>query len=448
MGMSEGKKEHVSIAICGHVDSGKSTTTGRLIFDLGGVSEREMQKLKDEAERLGKSSFAFAFYMDTQKEERERGVTIACQTKEFYTPNYHYTIIDAPGHKDFIKNMITGASQADVAVVMVPADGNFITSVAKGSHKEGIVQGQTRQHALLLKLLGIKQLIVCVNKMDEKQAGYKEERFNEIKTEMQRMLVQVGWTKDEVQKQIPVIPISGWKGVDVKVGDKTVHVHTLHDALNEMVQIPARPVDAAFRMPVSHNLKIKGVGSVICGRIEQGTLKPGQEVKFMPTHTEANPCTGKVFTIEMHHKNQEQAIPGDNIGINMKALPKDNMPKKGDIMVFKNDASVIQAKKITAMVQTLTLPGPLGIGYSPTCYIRTSHSAMRIAEIVKVRSKQTAGQWSTDVKQLTSNCAAEVILVPQQPISCDTFDKCPNLARIAMLEGHTCCAIGKITKIE
>merc|ERR1712100_208368 len=210
--MSEGKKEHVSIAICGHVDSGKSTTTGRLIFDLGGVSEREMQKLKDEAERLGKSSFAFAFYMDTQKEERERGVTIACQTKEFYTPNYHYTIIDAPGHKDFIKNMITGASQADVAVVMVPADGNLITAVAKGNHKEGVVQGQTRQHALLLKLLGIKQLIVCVNKMDEKQAGYKEERFNEIKTEMQRMLVQVGWTKDEVQKQIPVIPISGWKG--------------------------------------------------------------------------------------------------------------------------------------------------------------------------------------------------------------------------------------------
>merc|ERR1712169_34728 len=216
--------------------------------------------------------------MDTQKEERERGVTIACQTKEFYTPNYHYTIIDAPGHKDFIKNMITGASQADVAVVMVPADGNFITSVAKGSHKEGIVQGQTRQHALLLKLLGIKQLIVCVNKMDEKQAGYKEERFNEIKTEMQRMLVQVGWTKDEVQKQIPVIPISGWKGdnllnkseamgwwkgVDVKVGDKTVHVHTLHDALNDMVAIPKRPVDAPFRMPVSQSLKVLVVLSVV-----------------------------------------------------------------------------------------------------------------------------------------------------------------------------------------
>merc|ERR1711982_229470 len=191
--------------------SGKSTTTGRLIFELGGLPERELEKLKQEAERLGKGSFAFAFYMDRQKEERERGVTIACTTKEFYTEKWHYTIIDAPGHKDFIKNMTTGASQADVAVVMVPADGNFITAVAKGNHKEGVVQGQTRQHALLLKLLGIKQLIVCVNKMDEKQAGYKEERFNEIKTEMQSMLKQVGWTKAEVQKQIPVIPISGWK---------------------------------------------------------------------------------------------------------------------------------------------------------------------------------------------------------------------------------------------
>merc|ERR1712063_195331 len=263
-------KQHVSIAICGHVDSGKSTTTGRLIFDLGGVSEREMQKLREEAERLGKSSFAFAFFMDTQKEERERGVTIACQTKEFYTPKYHYTIIDAPGHKVFIKNMITGASQADVAVVMVPADGNFITSVAKGNHKEGVVQGQTRQHALLLKLLGIKQLIVCVNKMDEKQAGYRQERFTEIKTEMQRMLTQVGWTKAEVDKQIPIIPISGfkgdnllnkttnmdwWKGVDVLVGKEKIHIDTLHDALNNMVRIPERPLDKPFRLPVSHSLR-------------------------------------------------------------------------------------------------------------------------------------------------------------------------------------------------
>jgi elongation factor 1-alpha len=147
------EKEHLSIVICGHVDSGKSTTTGRLIFELGGLPERELDKLKQEAERLGKGSFAFAFYMDRQKEERERGVTIACTTKEFYTDKWHYTVIDAPGHRDFIKNMITGASQADVALIMVPADGNFTTAIAKGNHKAGEIQGQTRQHSRLINLL-------------------------------------------------------------------------------------------------------------------------------------------------------------------------------------------------------------------------------------------------------------------------------------------------------
>eukprot|EP00928_Gymnodinium_smaydae_P090761 TRINITY_DN744_c0_g1_i22.p1 TRINITY_DN744_c0_g1~~TRINITY_DN744_c0_g1_i22.p1 ORF type:complete len:228 (+),score=35.48 TRINITY_DN744_c0_g1_i22:102-785(+) len=163
--VANSEKEHLSIVICGHVDSGKSTTTGRLIFELGGLPERELEKLKQEAERLGKGSFAFAFYMDRQKEERERGVTIACTTKEFYTEKWHYTIIDAPGHRDFIKNMITGASQADCAMVMVPADGNFTTAIAKGNHKAGEIQGQTRQHSRLINLLGVKQICVGVNKI-------------------------------------------------------------------------------------------------------------------------------------------------------------------------------------------------------------------------------------------------------------------------------------------
>jgi len=180
-------KEHLSIVICGHVDSGKSTTTGRLLFELGGIPERELEKLKQEAERLGKSSFAFAFYMDRQKEERERGVTISVTTKEFFTPKYHYTIIDAPGHRDFIKNMITGASQADVAMIMIPADGNFTTAIQRGNHKAGEIQGQTRQHSRLINLLGVKQIIIGINKMDCDTAGYKKERYDEIANEMKNM---------------------------------------------------------------------------------------------------------------------------------------------------------------------------------------------------------------------------------------------------------------------
>ena len=270
--MATDGKDHLSIVICGHVDSGKSTTTGRLLFELGGIPEREMEKLKAEAERLGKQSFAFAFYMDRQKEERERGVTIACTTKEFFTDKWHYTVIDAPGHRDFIKNMITGASQADVALLMVPADGNFVSAIARGNHKAGEIQGQTRQHARLINLLGVKQLIVGINKMDCDVAKYKEERFTEIKEEMKSMLIKTGWKKDFVEKSVPVIPISGWigdnllkksvkmdwwKGQEVLIGaDEKLHINTLRDALNDMVRMPERKNDAPMRMPVSGVYKV------------------------------------------------------------------------------------------------------------------------------------------------------------------------------------------------
>merc|ERR1711966_467215 len=162
--------------------------------------------------RLGKASFAFAFFMDRQKEERERGVTISCTTKEFYTNKWHYTIIDAPGHRDFIKNMISGAAQADVALVMVPADGNFVTAIQRGNHKAGEIQGQTRQHSRLINLLGVKQLIIGINKMDCDTAGYKETRYTEIADEMRNMLVKVGWKKTMVESEVPFMPISGWRG--------------------------------------------------------------------------------------------------------------------------------------------------------------------------------------------------------------------------------------------
>ena len=324
------EKEHLSIVICGHVDSGKSTTTGRLLFELGGIPERELDKLKQEAERLGKSSFAFAFYMDRQKEERgERGVTIACTTKEFFTEKWHYTIIDAPGHRDFIKNMITGASQADVALIMVPADGNFTTAIAKGNHKAGEIQGQTRQHSRLINLLGVKQICIGVNKMDCDTAGYKQERYDEISNEMKSMLIKVGWKKDFIEKNTPVLPISGWmgdnllkksenmawwKGTKVFVDAEEFHVDTLYDVLDKVCKVPSRPLTAPMRMPISGIYKIKGVGDVLAGRVEQGIVKPGEEVIFLPTHTASNPCTGKVFTVEMHHQRVDQACPGEQRG--------------------------------------------------------------------------------------------------------------------------------------
>jgi len=461
------EKLHMSVVICGHVDSGKSTTTGRLLFELGGIPEREMQKLKEEAEKLGKGSFAFAFYMDTQKDERERGVTIKCTTKEFFTDNYHYSVIDAPGHRDFIKNMISGAAQADVGVLMVPADGNFVVAIQKGDHKAGEVQGQTRQHARLINLLGVKQLICCVNKMDaEPAAGYKKDRYDEISQEMKLMLIKVGWPKQFVEKRVPIIPISGWcgdnlleksknmpwwEGQKVKISkEKGCHVTTLKEGLDIFVQPAKRDLDAVMRLPLSGVYKIKGVGDVLTGRVEQGAVKPGEEVKFLPTHTAANACTGKVFTVEMHHKRIEHGAAGDNIGMNVKALNKENMPRVGDVMIYKGDSTLETTKNFAAQVQVLDIPGEIKCGYSPIGHVRCGRAACRLVKINWKMGKETGGEKAEGVTALKTNDAAEGIFEPQQPMVVDSFDKCEGLSRIAFMDGNSAVMLGKImaTNVE
>jgi len=461
--MATSGKEHLAIVICGHVDSGKSTTTGRLLFELGGIPEREVEKLKAEAERLGKASFAFAFYMDRQKEERERGVTISVTTKEFFTEKWHYTIIDAPGHRDFIKNMITGASQADVAMIMVPADGNFTTAIQRGNHKAGEIQGQTRQHSRLINLLGVKQIIIGINKMDCDTAGYKKERYDEIANEMRNMLAKVGWKKDFIESGVPYMAISGWqgdnllkksekmtwwKGQDIKVGSEAMHVDTLYDCLNNMCRVPARPVDAAMRLPISGIYKIKGVGDVLAGRVEQGIVKPNEEVVFLPTHTSANPCVGKVFTVEMHHKKIDEAKPGDNIGMNVKNLDKNNMPHSGDVMIYKKDTTLSPVKSFDAQIQVLDIPNEIKAGYSPIGFVRTGRAACRVTGIKWKMGKETGGKKMEDPHSLKSNEMAQVTFEPQQPLVADTFKNCEGLSRIAFMDGNGVVMLGKVVLCE
>jgi elongation factor 1-alpha len=471
--MSDGKP-HLSIVICGHVDAGKSTTTGRLIFELGGISEREVEKLKAEADKLGKGSFAFAFYMDRQKEERERGVTISCTTKEFFTESYHYTVIDAPGHRDFIKNMITGASQADVALLMVPSDGNFTTSIAKGNPKAGEVQGQTRQHSVLINLLGVKQLLVGVNKMDCSVAKYGEERYNEIRDEMKHMLTKVGWKKPFVANQMPVLPLSGWmgdnliekstnmawwKGMDIfpikggldaknkPVKGTEIHVDTLLDCLEKLVPAPVRDSSGDMRVPLSGVYKIKGVGDVLTGRVEMGKVSPGDETLFIPTHSPALACTGKVFTVEMHHKNVDMAAQGDNVGMNVKGLPKDNMPRVGDVMIKSSDKSLERTKMFVCQVQVLNHPGQLKVGYCPIAFVRTGRSAVKLSKIV----------WKIEAKTKAKNEAPVFIKAgemgvcefePSQPFVVEGFKKCAGLGRVAIMEGNSVVMLGKASKTE
>ena len=462
MAEEQSNKEHLGVVICGHVDAGKSTTTGHLLFKLGGIKEREMEKLREEARAVNMESFAFAFYMDRQKDERERGVTISCTTKEFFTDNYHYTIIDAPGHKDFIKNMISGASQADCALLLVPASG-FEQTIAKEDRKTGVMEGQTRQHARLLNLIGVNQIIVGINKMDAPEVNYSEERYIEIRDEMVHMLGKVGFKKQI--PEIPIIPMSGfqgenlinksdkmpwYKGFKVTKGGKTIEGHTLVDALTHVNRVPKRFPDKPLRVPVSGVLKIKGVGDVITGRIEQGTLKAGDQLHFSPSNTK-----GKCFSIEMHHKTVGEAQPGNNIGINVKGLDKTNMPRPGDIIFRQSDNPPTQVVKFKAMIQVQEHPGQLKAsdkdgkgGFTPIVHVRTGKCPCVIKEIHWKMGKSTGKQKAPNPDFLEKNDAAEVTFVPKMPFMADTFENCPGLGRIAVMNSNSLVMLGKIIEIE
>jgi elongation factor 1-alpha len=452
--MSE-SKQHLSVVVCGHVDAGKSTTTGHLLFKLGGISDREMEKLQAEADAQGKSSFAFAYYMDKGKEERARGVTIDCATKEFYTDSYHYTIVDAPGHRDYIKNMISGAGCADVALLLVPAEsGGFEKAISKGNHKTGEVQGQTRQHANLLNLLGVNQLIVGINKMDS--CNWSEERFNEISSEMQKMIASAGYKP----ARVPIIPFSGfhgenliektekmpwYKGWKVPISKtESAEGVTLYDALEKMARMPKRDLTAPVRVPINGVYKIKGVGDIITGRVEQGVLRVGDQVGVCPRG-----ITGaKVFSLEMHHKSWEEATPGDNVGISLKGLDKKNMPKPGDVIYLEKDGVLKPSKSFKATVLVRNHPGQLKVGYSPIVHVRTSKSACRVTNIAWKMSKKTGNEQIPDPQFVESGDTAELTFVPDQPMYVETFKQCAGLGRIAVMDSNTLTMLGKITSCE
>merc|ERR1711920_1207784 len=318
-------------------------------------------------------------------------------------------------------------------------------------------------HSRLINLLGVKQIVIGVNKMDCDTAGYKQARYDEIGNEMKSMLVKVGWKKDFIEKNTPVMPISGWmgdnllkksdnmtwwKGFDVLVGKETIHVDTVYDCLDKMCRVPERPTDAPMRLPISGIYKIKGVGDVLAGRVEQGLVKPNEEVIFLPTHTAANACAGKVFQIEMHHKSVPQAQPGDNVGMNVKNLEKQNMPRSGDVMIYKKDTTLSAVKSFDAQVQILDIPNEIKVGYSPIGFVRTGRAACRITALKWKMGKETGGKKMEEPHSLKSNEMAQCTFEPQQPLVADSFKNCEGLSRIAFMDGNGVVMLGKVVTVE
>jgi len=453
--VEDSEKAHLSVVVCGHVDAGKSTTCGHLIFKCGGVSEREMAKLNEMAAEKGKSSFGFAYYLDTCKEERERGVTIQCNTKEFFTEKYHYTIVDAPGHKDYIKNMITGSATADVGLLLVPAEsGGFEAAIAKADPKMGVEEGQTRQHARLLYLLGVEQIIVGINKMDS--CNWAESRYEEIKSEFTNMLQMIGFKP----KKVPFIPYSGFNGDNlVEKSDKApwykgwtanktpkekVTGFTLLDALNNLIVPPTRYPDAVLRLPVSTVYNIKGVGQIICGTVEQGTLRPGDVVGIAPSGLKGK----KIFSIEQHRKVIASAGPGNSVGLSIKGISKDEVVSPGDIIYIEKEGACKPVKRFKAMVVVQEHPGVLKPGYCPLVFSRTAKVACKMTQICWKMGKKTGGNKVDNPPTLSQFESAEVEFEPTQPLFLEPFATCAALGRFAVMDSNRLKMLGKVTTVE
>jgi len=419
--------------VIGHVDSGKSTTTGHLIYKLGGIDKRTIEKFEKESGDMGKSSFKYAWVLDKLKAERERGITIDIALWQFETPKYHYTVIDAPGHRDFIKNMITGTSQADVALLVVPADaGGFEGAFSK--------EGQTREHALLAFTLGVKQMIVGINKMDAAQ--YKEARYNEIKDEVESYIKKIGYnTKDG---KVPFVPISGFQGdnmVDKSTNTGWYKGKTLVEALDQM-EPPKRPTDKPLRLPLQDVYKIGGIGTVPVGRVETGIIKPGMVVEFAPVGV-----TTECKSVEMHHEQVESAQPGDNVGFNIKNVAVKDL-KRGYVASDSKNDPAKGVSNFTAQVIILAHPGQIKNGYTPVLDCHTAHIACKFAEIQTKMDKRSGKVMEENPQMIKNGDAAIIKIEPSKPLCVEALTDYAPLGRFAVRDMKKTVAVGIIKAVE
>ncbi|KAL0205341.1 hypothetical protein P9112_000649 [Eukaryota sp. TZLM1-RC] len=424
-------KIHCNLVVIGHVDVGKSTTTGHLIYKCGGVDERTIAKFEKEASELGKGSFKYAWVLDKLKAERERGITIDIALWKFETAKFQFTIIDAPGHRDFIKNMITGTSQADVAILIVAAGvGEFEAGISE--------QGQTREHALLAFTLGVKQMIVGINKMDDKSVAYAESRYSEIKNEVSGYLKRIGF---KVEK-IPFIPISGFNGDNMLERSSNMPWYKgpiMLEALDNITP-PKRPVDKPLRLPLQDVYKIGGIGTVPVGRVETGILRPGITANFAP----AGVCA-EIKSVEMHHESVAEAYPGDNVGFNIKNVSVKDI-KRGYVTSDNANKPAMETESFDAQVIIMNHPGQIRAGYAPVIDCHTAHISCKFSQILQKVDRRSGALQEENPEFLKKNDAGIVRLVPQKPMCVEAFTEYPPLGRFAVRDMRSTVAVGVIKK--
>ena len=416
-------KPHQNLAVIGHVDHGKSTLVGRLLYETENVPEHVIEQHKEEAEEKGKGGFEFAYVMDNLAEERERGVTIDIAHQEFDTDTYYFTIVDCPGHRDFVKNMITGASQADNAVLVVAAD-------------DGVAP-QTREHVFLARTLGINELIIGINKMD--LVDYSEDSYKQVKEEVNKLLKQVQFNSDNAK----YIPISAFEGDNVsEASDNTdwYDGETLLEALNELPEAEP-PTDAPLRLPIQDVYTISGIGTVPVGRVETGTVSPGNNVSFQPSDV-----GGEVKTVEMHHEEVPSAGPGDNVGFNVRGIGKDDI-RGGDVCGPADDPPSV-AETFKAQVVVMQHPSVITAGYTPVFHAHTAQVACTIESIDQKLDPATGEIAEENPDFIQSGDAAVVTVRPQKPLSIEPSGEISELGSFAVRDMGQTIAAGKVLEVN
>jgi elongation factor 1-alpha len=429
-------KTHVNLVVIGHVDSGKSTTTGHLIYKCGGIDKRVIAAFEKEAKDLNKGSFKYAWVLDKLKAERERGITIDIALWKFQTAKFYFTIIDAPGHRDFIKNMITGTSQADVAILMIAA--------GKGEFEAGWgVEGSTKEHMTLANTLGVKKLIVCLNKMD--LCNFDESRFNEVVDTVKDYL-----GKKNMYKKAKFVPVSGWTGdnliekspsMEWYYGNKKKYAGATLIEMLDMIKPPKRPTDKPLRLPLQDVYKIQGIGTVPVGRVETGILKPGDAVTFAPGGK-----TTECKSVEMHHEQLPEAGPGDNVGFAIKGLSIKDI-RRGNVCGHTKNFPPNGARRFLAQVIVLNHKR-ISDGYTPVLDCHTAHIACKFNTIlseIDPRSGKTKKKFPPSVK---TGQACMAVLIPSKPLCVESFSDFPPLGRFAIRDMRKTVAVGIIKLVH
>jgi elongation factor 1-alpha len=430
--MSKRDKPHINLIIIGHVDHGKSTSIGHLFYKAGAISEKQLRDFEAEAVALGKGSFKYAWVLDKLKEERERGLTIDLAFYELETRKNVFTVIDAPGHRDFVKNMVTGASQADGAILMI--------SAKRGEYEAGTNPGgQTREHAFLAKTLGVNQMVVAVNKMDDPSVDWSEQRYEEVKDGITRLLKMVGYDPSKIS----FVPTSGWTGDNlVEKSDKMPWYKgpSLLEALDTF-ELPPKPTDKPLRIPVQEVYTIRGVGTTPVGKVETGVLKPGDDLIFMPSGEK-----GKVNSIETHYTKIDSAGPGDNIGFNVKGIAKDKL-RRGNVASHLNTPCSV-AKAFKGRIFIIHHPTAVGEGYTPVLHLHTAQVAVKFDKLLSKLDPRTGQTIEENPAYLRTGEAAVVRFVPLQPTAMENFKDFPQLGRFALRDMGTTIGAGIVMEIE